>query len=119
MTTCHVSRVTLHPGWDLAAPLNNITQGHDLALLHLAHPVTFRCNMLASVRYSSPIIYYTTMFRSSRVRPICLPTTAESPLLTADMSVQAFGFGVRNSIGSLNIIITTQQNNTSIVITQA
>ena len=40
---CHVSRVTLHPGWDLAAPLNNITQGHDLALLHLAHPVTFRC----------------------------------------------------------------------------
>ena len=40
--TNHVSRVTLHPGWDLAAPLNNITQGHDLALLHLAHPVTFR-----------------------------------------------------------------------------
>ena len=50
VTTCHVSRVTLHPGWDLAAPLNNITQGHDLALLHLAHPVTFRCNMLASMR---------------------------------------------------------------------
>ena len=40
--TCHVPRVSLHPGWDLAAPLNNITQGHDLALLHLAHPVTFR-----------------------------------------------------------------------------
>ena len=51
VTTCHVPRVTLHPGWDLAAPLNNITQGHDLALLHLAHPVTFRCNMLASTRY--------------------------------------------------------------------
>ena len=38
------------------------------------------------------------MFRSSRVRPICLPTTAEAPLLTADMSVQAFGFGVRNRV---------------------
>ena len=37
-----VKRIILHPGWDKVQPLNNITQGHDLAVLELDTPVKFR-----------------------------------------------------------------------------
>lgn len=37
-----VTRIIIHPGWDKLHPLNNITHGHDLAVLELATPVKFR-----------------------------------------------------------------------------
>ena len=68
-----VSRIFLHPNWDKQSPLNNITSGHDLAVLELVKPVTF----------------------STTVWPICLPASSDRPLVTEDTQVEAFGFGVR------------------------
>lgn len=36
---------------------------------------------------------------SDTVRPICLPTKGDEPLLTSHMEVQVFGFGVREIQG--------------------
>lgn len=54
-------------------PLNNITSGHDIAVLELAKAVTF----------------------STTVWPICLPASTDKPLQREDNLVEAFGFGVR------------------------
>ena len=53
--------------------MNNITHGHDLAVLELVKPVTF----------------------STTVWPICLPASVDKPLQKEDTQVEAFGFGVR------------------------
>ena len=53
--------------------MNNITAGHDIAVLVLSEPVTF----------------------SPRVWPICLPSPADSPLMTENMKLKTAGFGVR------------------------
>ena len=55
------------------SPLNNITAGHDLAILLLSQPVVF----------------------SPRVWPVCLPSPADSPLITENMKLTTAGFGVR------------------------
>jgi len=68
-----VSTIFIHPNWDKNSPLNNITSGHDLAVLELVKPVTF----------------------STTVWPICLPASSDRPLQTEDTQVKAFGFGVR------------------------
>ena len=68
-----VERIIIHPEWDRFSPLNNITAGHDIAVLVLSQPVTF----------------------TTRVWPICLPSPADSPLTTENMKLQTFGFGVR------------------------
>ena len=68
-----VTKIHIHPGWDRSDPLNNITAGHDIALVELKQPINF-----------SPTTW-----------PICLPTSTDRPLITEDMKVDAFGFGVR------------------------
>ena len=68
-----VERIIIHPEWDRFSPLNNITAGHDIAVLVLSQPVTF----------------------TTRVWPVCLPSPADSPLTTEKMNLQTFGFGVR------------------------
>jgi len=50
----NVARIEIHPGWDRSAELNDILDGHDLALLTLT----------ASVDISG-----------DRTKPICLPTS--------------------------------------------
>ena len=55
------------------SPLNNITAGHDLAVLVLSEPVTF----------------------GPRVWPVCLPSPADSPLISENMKLSTAGFGVR------------------------
>ena len=37
-----VTDIQIHPGWDRQSPLNNITDGHDLAILELDTVVTFK-----------------------------------------------------------------------------
>lgn len=37
---------------------------------------------------------------SDTVWPICLPTKGDEPLLTSDMEVEVFGFGVREIRGA-------------------
>jgi len=69
-----VSKIFLHPNWDRLSPLNNITSGHDIAIIELAKPVTF----------------------STTIWPICLPASADKPLQREDNLVDAFGFGVRD-----------------------
>jgi len=71
--TATVSKIFLHPQWDRRTPLNNITSGHDIAVLELAKAVTF----------------------STTVWPICLPASTDKPLQREDNLVEAFGFGVR------------------------
>ena len=88
-----VRRIILHPGWDKVQPLNNITQGHDLALLELDTPVKFRF-------HSTKVLLSYTSSVSDTVWPICLPTKGDAPLLTTDMEVQVFGFGVREIRGA-------------------
>ena len=68
-----VERIIIHPEWDRFSPLNNITAGHDIAVLVLSQPVTF----------------------TTKVWPVCLPSPADSPLTTEKMNLQTFGFGVR------------------------
>ena len=68
-----VERIIIHPEWDRFSPLNNITAGHDIAVLVLSQPVPF----------------------TTRVWPVCLPSPADSPLTTEKMDLQTFGFGVR------------------------
>ena len=54
------------------SPLKNISSGHDLAVLELVKPVTFR----------------------STIWPICLPASVDKPLLTTNNQVDALGFGI-------------------------
>jgi len=68
-----VRAMFLHSQWDKNTPLNNITSGHDLAVLELVKPVTF-----------GPTVW-----------PICLPASSDRPLQTEGTQVKAFGFGVR------------------------
>jgi len=68
-----IGKIYLHPKWDKASPLNNITSGHDLAVLELAKSVSF----------------------STTIWPICLPASSDRPLQSKETPVEAFGFGVR------------------------
>lgn len=71
-----VEKIIIHPGWDRKDPLNNITAGHDLAVLVLAKPVSF----------------------STTVWPACVPTTSDRILQSINTPVEAFGFGVRDIV---------------------
>ena len=68
-----VGRLVLHPGWDRLQPLNNITAGHDLAVLELALPAVL----------------------GAAVWPVCLPGPPHAALVRPGAQLTSFGFGVR------------------------
>ena len=57
-------------------PLNNITSGHDLAVLELEVPVTFSSTVSAARTASPPQVW-----------PVCLPVAADTHLLTQGTKV--------------------------------
>ena len=94
----------IHPGWDRFTPQNNVTHGHDLAIIELGENdqsqswawCTLGSESLNHKPFTTSIFADEDIIFTDRVQPACLPEPDCNVLTQPGRPVQVNGFGANN-----------------------